>query len=80
MSKELNSILWEMENWISGAADRTRQHDAVMAFINGHLSPQQVTCDHATYANTPYGPIVAAFFGRTWGNIKKWTDMSIIIS
>ena len=30
-------ILWEIENLISGAADRTRQHDAVMAFINGHL-------------------------------------------
>ena len=30
-------ILWEMENWISGAADRIRQHGAVMAFINSHL-------------------------------------------
>ena len=30
-------ILWEMENWISGAADRTRQHDAVMGFITGYL-------------------------------------------
>ena len=32
-------ILWEMENWISGAADRIRQHGAVMAFINSHLWP-----------------------------------------
>ena len=69
-----------MENWISGAADRERQHNAVMAFINGHLWPQQVTCDRVTYANTPYGPIVAAFLGRTWENMKTWIDMSIIIS
>ena len=40
MNRELNYLfycLWEMENWISGAADRTRQHDAVMVFITGHL-------------------------------------------
>ena len=30
-------VLWKMENSISGAADRTWQHDAVMAFINGYL-------------------------------------------
>ena len=66
-----------MENWISGAADRIWQHDAVMAFI---FDPQQVTCDRVTYVNTPYGPIVAAVFGRTWENMKTWIDMSIIIS
>ena len=31
------SIQFEMENWISGAAGRKRQHDAVMAFITGRL-------------------------------------------
>ena len=39
-----------------------------------------VTCGRVTYINTPYGPIVAASFGRTWENMKTWTDMSIIIS
>ena len=33
-----------------------------------------------TYVNTPYGPIVAAFLGRTWENMKTWINTSIIIS
>ena len=37
-------------------------------------------CDRVTYVNTPYGPIVAAFLGSTWENMKTWIDMSIIIS
>ena len=31
MNRELT--LFSVGNWISGAADRTRRHDAVMAFI-----------------------------------------------
>ena len=61
-----------MENSISGAADRTWQHDAVMAFINGYLWPRQVTCDRVTYANTPYGPIVAAF---SWLNLGEYENV-----
>ena len=67
MNREFNLfVLWEMER-IFGAADKTQQHGAVMAFItikfSGHLWPQQVTCPHVTYmyGNTPYRPIVAAF-------------------
>ena len=34
INRDLNLfVLWEMENWISGAADGARQHGAVMAFI-----------------------------------------------
>ena len=32
MNREL-TLFCSVGNWISGAADRTRQHDAVMAFI-----------------------------------------------
>ena len=32
MNREL-TLFCSVENWISGAADRTRRHDAVMAFI-----------------------------------------------
>ena len=34
INRELNFFfLWEMENWISGTAGRTRQQGAAMAFL-----------------------------------------------
>ena len=36
-----------------------------------------MTRDRVTYVNTPYGPIVAAFLGRTWENMKTWMIRSM---
>ena len=73
-----------MENWISGSADRTRQHDAAMAFMTikftikftSQLWLQLVTCDRVTYGNTPYGPIVAVFLGNLgeYENVDRYVN------